>query len=210
MQNNAMGTIALLERARKVGYKGKIIFASSAEVYGTAVREMMDEDHPLDPLSPYAVAKLAAEQMCKLYTELYGMNVQVIRNFNTFGEYQNGGMYGGVIAKFKKQAQSGEPITVYGSGEQMRDYMHISQAVSGYILALTTKLPTIINFGSGKPIKIIDIANHIANRFAGHVTHTAPRAGEVMRLQADISRAKRYGYEVETDFWKHLDAYLES
>jgi len=210
MQNNAMGTIALLERARKVGYKGKIIFASSAEVYGTAVREMMDEDHPLDPLSPYAVAKLAAEQMCKLYTELYGMNVQVIRNFNTFGEYQNGGMYGGVIAKFKKQAQSGEPITVYGSGEQMRDYMHISQAVSGYILALNTKLPTIINFGSGKPIKIIDIANHIANRFAGHVTHTAPRAGEVMRLQADISRAKRYGYEVETDFWKHLDAYLES
>lgn len=210
MQNNAMGTIALLERARKVGYKGKIIFASSAEVYGTAVREMMDEDHPLDPLSPYAVAKLAAEQMCKLYTELYGMNVQVIRNFNTFGEYQNGGMYGGVIAKFKKQAQSGEPITVYGSGEQMRDYMHISQAVSGYILALTTKLPTIINFGSGKPIKIIDIANHIANRFAGHVVHTAPRAGEVMRLQADITRAMRYGYKVETDFWKHLDAYLES
>ena len=115
MQNNAMGTIALLEQARRNGYKGKIIFASSAEIYGTAVKEMMDEDHPIDPLSPYAVAKLAAEQMCKLYAQLHGLDITVIRNFNTFGEYQSGGMYGGVIAKFKSQAVKGEEITVYVS-----------------------------------------------------------------------------------------------
>lgn len=210
MQNNAVGTLALLKRAHDIGYEGKIIFASSAEVYGTAVRDVMDEDHPLDPLSPYAVAKLAAEQMCKLYAQIYGLNVTVIRNFNTFGEYQSGGVYGGVIAKFKAQAKNNEPITVYGSGEQMRDYMHISQAVSGYVLALTTKLPTIVNFGSGTPIKIIDIANFIGRAFNAKVTHVSPRPGEVMRLQADITRAKHYGYKVETDFWKHLDSYLKT
>lgn len=210
MLNNAMGTITLLEQARKNNYKGKIIFASSAEVYGTAQKQDMDEDHPLDPLSPYAVAKLAAEQMCKLYAQLHGLDVTVVRNFNTFGEWQSGGMYGGVIAKFKTQAKMGEDITVYGSGEQMRDYMHISQAVNGYVLALTTKLPNIINFGSGKPIKIIDIANHIAKKYDAKIVHTAPRPGEVMRLQADVSRALRYGYKVETDFWHHLDDYLKS
>jgi len=209
-RNNAMGTLDFLKRLHSCGYKGKFIFASSAEVYGSAQKPLMDEDHPLDPLSPYAVAKLAAEQMCKLYAQLFGLNITVIRNFNTFGEYQNGGVYGGVIAKFKNQALAKKPITVYGSGEQMRDYMHISQAVAGYVLALQQNLPTIVNFGSGTPIKIIDIANYIAKKFDGEVVHTTPRPGEVMRLEADITRAKHYGYKVETDFWKHLEGYLNS
>lgn len=209
-ENNAAKTIYLLDVIRNHNLKTKLIFASSAEVYGTAQMPAMDEDHPTDPISPYAVAKLAAEQMCKNYAQIYGMDITVIRNFNTFGEHQRGGQYGGVIAKFKKQAQEGGPITVYGSGEQMRDYMHISQAVNGYILALNTKLPTIINFGSGTPIKIIDIANHIAKKFGVEVIHTKPRPNEVMRLQADVSRAVRHGYKVETDFWNHLDSYLAS
>lgn len=208
--NNAQGTLTLLEACRAQGFKGKIIFASSAEVYGNAQRPIMDEDHPLDPLSPYAVSKLAAEQLCKNYAQLYGLDITVIRNFNTFGEGQNGGVYGGVIAKFRAQARAGQALTVYGSGEQARDYMHISQAVDGYVLALTAKLPTIINFGSGVPIKIIDIANHIAKKFGVPVEHAKSRPNEIMMLRADIARAQRYGYKVGTDFQKHLDAYLDA
>ena len=70
------------------------------------------------------------------------------------------------------------------------------------------KLPTIINFGSGKPIRIIDIANHIAGKFNVPIIHTKSRPNEIMRLQADITRAMGYGYKVETDFWKHLEDYL--
>lgn len=209
LKNNAEATTLLLQRIKEENPKCKFVYASSAEVYGSARMPKMDEDHPLDPLSPYAVSKLAAEQMCKNYAQLYGMDITVIRNFNTFGEYQRGGIYGGVIAKFANLAKEGKDLPVYGSGEQMRDYMYIKQAVAGYVLALENKLPTIVNFGSGTPIRIIDIANAIADKFGVKVYHGKPRPNEVMRLEADVSRAMQYGYKVETDFWKHLNQYLE-
>lgn len=206
---NARGTVQLLEALRRSHFVGKVVYASSAEVYGNAQFPYMTEDHPLDPLSPYAASKLSAEQFCKVYAQLYGLDVTVVRNFNTFGAYQRGGIYGGVIAKFKAQAKAGDPLTVYGSGEQRRDYMHISQAVDGYVFAIENKLPQIINFGSGKTHKIIDIANRISKRFQVPITHTKSRPNEIMRLQADIGRATRYGYKMQTDFWRHLDEYLE-
>lgn len=207
--NNSYKTLAFLETLKRYNKDCKFIYASSAEVYGSARTEKMTEDHLLDPLSPYAVSKLAAEQMCKNYAQLYSMDITVVRNFNTFGEYQRGGVYGGVIAKFAHLAKEGKDLPIYGSGEQMRDYMYIDQAISGYVLALETKLPTIVNFGSGKPIKIIDIANYIAKKFNVKVVHEKSRPNEIMRLEADISRAKQYGYRVETDFWANLESYLE-
>lgn len=210
LDNNSLKTTVFLEMLRKNKYKGKFIFASSAEVYGTARTPTMSEDHPLDPLSPYAVAKLAAERMCSNYADLYGLDVTIVRNFNTFGDFQGDGMYGGVIAKFKEQAKRGGPLTVYGSGEQMRDYMHISQAVDGYVLATEARMPRVVNFGSGKPIRIIDIANYIGKKFGVDVIHTKPRPNEVMRLEADITRANMYGYKMSTDFWSHLNEFLEN
>ena len=210
MHNNAIGTVYVMKKVFENNPQAKFIYASSAEVYGTARSEKMDENHITDPLSPYAVSKLSAEQMCKNFAQLYGYDITVIRNFNTFGEGQRGDFYGGVIAKFKRMAKEGKDLTVYGSGEQMRDYMHVSQAVDGYILAMNTKLPTIVNFGSGAPIRIIDIANHIAKVFNVGVVHTAPRPNEIVRLEADITRAMQYGYRMATDFWKNLDTYLQS
>lgn len=207
--NNTVDTFLFLEECRKKDFKGKIIYASSGEVYGTAQYQTIDENHPLCPSSPYAVSKLLADQLCQNYARLYGLDITIIRNFNTFGEYQRSGMYGGVIAKFKHQAKNGEAITVYGSGEQMRDYMYISQAVNGYILSMENKLPIIINLGTGKPIKIIDIANFIAKKFNTKIIHTEPRINEIMRLEADVSLALRHGYKIETDFWYHLDKYLD-
>lgn len=207
--NNFRGTSFLIEEVRKNQKNCKFIYASSAEVYGTAQEEAMSETHPLDPLSPYAVSKLATEQMLKVYSQLYGMDITVIRNFNTFGEYQRGDYYGGVISKFAHLAKEGKDLPVYGSGEQTRDYMHISQAVTGYILAMKNKLPTIVNFGSGVEIKIIDIANFIAKEFGVKVIHEPARPNEIVKLRADISRALSYGYIVETDFWINLKNYLD-
>lgn len=207
--NNAEGTAGLLELARNTHPHIKFIYASSAEVYGSARHMTIDEGHPLDPLSPYAVSKLAGEQWCKVYAQLYGMDITVIRNFNTFGEWQRGGMYGGVIAKFAQLAKRGQALPVYGSGEQTRDYMHVSQAVDGYVLAMNSSLPLIVNFGSGQEVKIIDIARHIGKRFQVGVKHEKSRPGELMRLQANVYRAKQYGYNVTTDFWGHLDKYLD-
>jgi len=208
MENNTLGTLNVLEYVKKHP-NVKLIFASSAEVYGSAQTDLISEEHLLNPASPYAVSKLSAEQLCKNYVQLYGLDVTIIRNFNTFGEYQSGGKYGAVIAKFKELALRGSQLEVYGSGEQIRDYMHISQAVEGYVLALNNKLPMIINFGSGNSVKIIDIAKYIANKFGVGISHTAPRPGEIMRLQADISCALKYGYKASTDFWNQLERYLE-
>lgn len=209
LENNTIGTQRLLEKVKRDCPTVRFIYASSAEVYGTATTPKMDENHPLDPLSPYAVSKLGAEQICKVYAQLYDMPITVIRNFNTFGEHQRGGIYGGVIAKFTKLAKAGENLPVYGSGEQMRDFMYINQAVAGYILTMEQKnMPLIINFGSGTPIKIIDIANFIANKFGVKAYHDKARPNEIMRLEADISRAMHYGYKVETNFWKNLEEYL--
>jgi len=210
LENNTLATQRLLEKVKRDCPTARFIYASSAEVYGTAATPKMDENHPLDPLSPYAVSKLGAEQICKVYAQIYEMPITVIRNFNTFGEHQRGGIYGGVIAKFTKLAKAGEDLPVYGSGEQMRDFMYISQAVAGYILTMEQKnMPLIINFGSGMPIKIIDIANFIANKFGVKVYHDKSRPNEIMRLEADISRAMHYGYKVETNFWENLENYLE-
>jgi len=207
--NNFDGTCRLIDEIRNYQKNCKFIYASSAEVYGTARANKIREDHTLDPLSPYAVSKLATEQMLKVYAQLYGMDITIIRNFNTFGEYQRGDFYGGVISKFANIALQGGDLPVYGSGEQMRDYMHISQAVEGYILAMEKKLPLIVNFGSGTPIRIIDIANFIAESFGVKIKHEKPRPNEIMRLEADIGRAKEYGYVVNTDFWVQLKEYLK-
>lgn len=209
IENNTVGTRIFLDKVKSECPSARFIFASSAEVYGTAAAPKMDESHPLDPLSPYAVSKLAAEQLCKVYAQIYGLPIIIVRNFNTFGEHQHGGIYGGVIAKFTKLAKAGKDLPVYGSGEQMRDFMYINQAVNGYVLAMEqSNMPLIINFGSGLPIKIIDIANFIAKKFGVGVYHDKSRPNEIMRLEADISRAMHYGYKVETSFWENLEKYL--
>ena len=206
-ENNVIETVRILEKLRQFP-KCKFIYASSAEVYGTAIETPMSEMHPLTPLSPYATSKLSAEEVCKLYADLHKCDITIIRNFNTFGPYQRGDYYGGVIAKFIAQAKAGVPLTVYGSGEQMRDYMHVSQAVTGYMLAIDKKLPLVINFGSGNSVKIIDIAKRIAEKLNARIEHLAPRPNEIKSLKADVSEAISFGYQIQTDFWNHLDELL--
>ncbi len=205
---NVQGTMNILEACRK--FKKKIVFASTSEVYGSSQVELMDENHPLDGQSPYAASKIAGDRMCKAYADTYGLDVVILRNFNTYGEWQKDDSYGSVIAKFTKAACLGEPLKIYGDGTQQRDYMHVKDAVGGYHLCAGLKgVGQTVNIGSGKTISINDLAELIIkiNKSKSPIVHVEPRAGEVRRLCANIEKARSLGFEPQTDFEKDLANY---
>jgi UDP-glucose 4-epimerase len=120
-QVNVEGTLNILESCREYGKR--LVFASSSEIYGSSRAEFMDENHPTNPQSPYAASKLIGDKICQVYRDVHGARISVIRNFNTFGEYQNDTSYGGVIAIFTRRALAGIPLEIFGDGNQQRDYM---------------------------------------------------------------------------------------
>lgn len=205
---NVLGTQNILELARRFGIK--VVFASSSEIYGSSKTEYMNESHPLDAQSPYAASKVAGDRLCYAYQRTFGLNVNIVRNFNTFGPYQADDSYGGVIAKFTKAALAGEPLEIYGNGRQERDYMWIDDAVQAYEMALDQLFYQPVNFGSGKTISIINLATMIVDlcKSKSDIKFIFPRKGEVQRLCADISRAKIIGFNPTTDFQKHLGEYI--
>ena len=206
---NIIGTNNILECARR--YKTTVVFASSSEIYGSSQMDYMAESHPLEPHSPYGAAKLAGDALCRVFYKTYGLDVVVVRNFNTFGEYQNNDSYGGVIAKFVKAALKDEDIVIYGSGVQERDYMHIKDALQGYEKAMMLPAGVVVNFGTGKTIRIIDLANKIVEMTGSKskIVHAEERKGEVQRLCANITYARSFGFEPQTDFWKDLKRYVK-
>jgi UDP-glucose 4-epimerase len=211
LQSNVWGTFNILEVCRK--YKKKLVFASSSEVYGTSQTEKMSETHPLDAQSPYAASKVAGDRLCKSYIDTYGMDIAILRNFNTFGPYQNDGgegkSYGAVIGIFTRAALTGNPITIYGDGEQRRDYMYITDALKGYDIC--SKYCGVLNVGSGLTVSINELAQKIKEitKSNSEIIHVRARPGEVQRLCADITKAKSLGFEPETNFDKHLVEYIE-
>ena len=205
---NVGGTTNILEACRK--YKKKIVFASTSEVYGSGKSEKMNEDHPLDAQSVYGASKVAGDRLCKAYRDTYGLDVTILRNFNTFGPYQNMESYGGVIAKFTYAALQNKNLTIYGTGEQKRDYMWISDALEGYQMCFENDID-VINVGSGKTISINEIAEMIIKitESKGKIIHGPARPGEVQMLCADITKAKKYGFNPSTNFEKHLASYIQ-
>jgi len=207
---NVSGTLNILEAVRK--YDKRLIFASSSEVYGSSQSETMDELHPLDGQSPYAASKTAGDRLCKAYFDTYGTKVTILRNFNTFGEYQNDTSYGGVIAIFTRKALAGEDIVVFGTGKQSRDYMYIEDALLGYELCMNTQelIGESVNVGTGETITINELADIIKKitKSKSKIVHVAKRPGEVMRLCADITKARDYGFEPQTDCEKDIKKYV--
>jgi len=213
---NLDGTIGVLEVARRLDKP--VVFASSSEIYGTAQERAMNERHQLDGQSPYAASKIAADRACKAWQDAYGMDIRVLRCFNTFGPWQADDGYGGVIAKFTKQALAGKPMTIYGSGEQRRDYLWVEDTVDAYVLALSTRQwPGPTNFGTGTTVSIIELAQNvaIATGFANFgkgpkswYEHVSPRTGEVDCLRCDASKAREMGWQPKMTFQQGLKEYV--
>lgn len=206
---NVTGTLHILEAVRK--FNKRMVFASSSEVYGTSQVDFMDEKHQLDAQSPYAASKAAADRLCFSYWKTYGTKVAILRNFNTFGPYQNDDSYGGVIAIFTKAALKHKPMNIFGTGEQKRDYMYIADALKGYELCVEKELwGKPVNIGSGITITVNEIANLIKEitGSSSEINHVAPRPGEVERLCADIGYAKTRGFYPTTNFKENLKKYI--
>lgn len=208
---NVLGTLNVLEACRK--YKKKLVFASSSEVYGTGQTEYMAETHALDAQSPYAASKVAGDRLCKSYIDTYGCDICILRNFNTFGPFQNDGnegkSYGAVIGIFTRAALRSEPIQVFGSGSQERDYIYITDALKGYEIAST--YTGVLNIGTGRTVSINELAEKIKTLCGSksEIVHVMDRPGEVMRLCADISKAKTLGFIPSTNFDTDLRTYIE-
>jgi dTDP-glucose 4,6-dehydratase len=189
------------------------IVASSSEIYGSSLTEFMSESHPLMPQSPYGASKVEADRLAYSYYQTYGMDVTIVRNFNTFGKYQRDDSYGGVIAKFTKAALAGEPLVIFGDGKQERDYMSAEAAISAYEFCINNDLRgKAINFGSGIATQIYDIATEIREytQSKSPIDLIAGRKGEVQRLCANIAYANILGWQGSkslfiNDLHKYID-----
>jgi UDP-glucose 4-epimerase len=192
-ETNALGTFNLLEAAIESNVE-KIIYASSAAVYGNPLYIPIDEKHPLNPISPYGASKLAGEKVGFAFKETYGIPFVSIRIFNTWGPRQP--RY--VIYDFiKKLRQNPKRLDVLGDGSQIRDYCYISDMIDAFIL-VAEKGNGIYNAAGGEPISIREVAELIASKFSpnAEIVYGGKRwKGDIDTLVADISRLRNLGFE---------------
>lgn len=200
-RTNAAATVALLENAR--AEDARVVFASSAAVYGHPESVPIAEGDPQRPTSPYGVSKLTADQYVRLYADLYDLPTVSLRYFNAYGPGQPGGDYSGVISTFLEQAGNDEPITVEGDGRQTRDFVHVSDLVRANLrAATTTHVGEAYNVGTGNAITIERLARLVreATGADSPIEFVDPRQGDIRHSRADTSAAReRLGFEASVD-----------
>jgi UDP-N-acetylglucosamine/UDP-N-acetyl-alpha-D-glucosaminouronate 4-epimerase len=211
---NVGGTLNVLLTARDEGVR-RLVFASSSSIYGDAPGFPRREGATPMPLAPYAVSKLAAEQYCRVFTTVYGLETISLRYFNVFGRHQDpASQYSAVIPRFITAMREGRSPTIYGTGRQSRDFTHIDNVVAANLLAMgaTGASGRVFNIGCGTPHSLNDTVQ-ILNRLLGtdiEATHAAPRPGDVERSSADISLAAEIlGYAPAVDLEQGLRLALD-
>jgi UDP-glucose 4-epimerase len=191
-QINVVGTINVLEAARREGLR-RIVFSSSAGIFGELMTLPIAEDHPQEPDSPYGASKLAAEKLCLVYNKLYGMRNVCLRYFNVYGVNQRYDAYGNVIPIFADRILRGVPLTIFGDGEQTRDFVNALDVAAANIAAATAGAEAMgaFNIGSSTRVTINDLAStmqRLAHREVG-VEYAPPRKGDVRDSLAAIGAA---------------------
>jgi UDP-glucose 4-epimerase len=192
---NTHGTLQLLVAAHEAKVR-RVVYASSSSVYGDSPLLPKVEDQTPAPISPYAVAKLAAELYCRMYTHLYGLETVSLRYFNVFGPKQSPeSKYAAVVPLFIRAALSNEPLIVHGDGEQSRDFTYIDNVVQANLLACTTPGVggEVFNIACNSRHSVIEIALTVQTLLGRKLTieHTPARAGDVRHTQASIEKATR-------------------
>ena len=195
---NVIGTVNVLEACRLAGVR-KIVVSSSAGIFGELYELPISEDHPVEPDSPYGASKLAAEKLCLAYAKLYDIEAVALRYFNVYGPNQRFDAYGNVIPIFVFKMLRGEPITIFGDGDQTRDFISITDVVQANIKAAESRgVSGAFNIASGSRITINELVRQLQELVPGahEVTHGPERPGDVRDSLADISAAKRVlGFE---------------
>ncbi len=199
---NMNGTIHVLVAARDAGVK-RVVYSASSSVYGIQPQLPQRIDMAPNPLSPYAIQKYVGELYCRQFAELYGLETVSLRYFNVYGPRMNDvGAYVPVFTFFLRQVRAGKPLTIFGDGEQSRDFTHVSDVVSVNIAAMESSKVghgEVLNAGIGGNTTI----NEVAKMFGHPTTHLDPRPGDVPRSQADISKT------IELLDWKPTVAFRD-
>jgi UDP-glucose 4-epimerase len=209
---NVKGTLNVLLAARDSGVK-KVVFTSSASVYGDTEEVPTTENALPDPLSPYAVTKLAGEHYCNVFSDLYGLETTSLRPFNVYGPRQDpNSQYAGVIPLFIRSLLEGEAPMIDGDGEQTRDFVYIKDVVRAFIQAKDHRAKGAYNIAGGKGISVNELFREVSSIIGVDVEplHGEPRPGDVRHSTADITRAKKFlEYEPEYDLRRGLEETIE-
>jgi len=201
LRNNVIATQKLLETAKAWPEK-RFVYASSSSIYGQAKTFPTPESVPPRPLSPYAVSKLAAENLCRLYHSNFGVDTVILRYFSVYGARQRPDM---AFSKFCNAAIEGRPVTIFGDGRQTRDFTFVADAVLGTRRAALAQSVggEVFNLGGGSQISL-NRALELIGQFAGRpltITYASPALGDVRDTGADTRRAQaRLGYEPQAEF----------
>ena len=206
---NLGGTMNVLDAVRQTG--ARMIYASSCEVYGFSDGSLLDEDAELRPHSPYAASKAGADRMCFAYHKSYGVDVTIVRPCNVYGERQKSGQGGAVIPIFASLAAKGESLRLFGSGDQRREYIHVTDLVEAYDLIAQRKdlAGVAVNVGTGETPAIKEIAGFIADKTGVSVVNEPARPGEVAGFSLNSARIEGLGFAPKVEFWDGLSSYLQ-
>jgi UDP-glucose 4-epimerase len=208
---NVMGTLEILEAARRHGVS-KVVYSSSAGIFGELKTLPIREDHPVEPDSPYGATKLCAEKQCLAYHKLYGLEAVCLRYFNVYGVNQRYDAYGNVIPIFAHRLFAGEPLVIFGDGEQTRDLVNVRDvAEANYGAGTTPGVAGAFNIASGARVTINALAELIcrAGGAKGRIEHGQPRPGDVRHSLADIGAARAaFGYAPTVDLETGLAEYM--
>lgn len=203
---NVTGTIALLESCRRAGVQ-RIVYSSSAAVYGIPEYLPVDEIHPVQPRSPYGLSKLTGERYCLLYAQIHGLSAIALRYFNVYGPNQaiDGG-YAAVIPRFLDRVARDLPLAVDGDGSQTRDFIHVSDVVRANLLAGVSRYEGVLNVGSGEATSVAELARLIGGP-AYPITWGPPRVGDIPHSVAATDAAREaLGFRARTSLASGLAA----
>ena len=213
---NVEGTLNVVVAARDAGVK-RLVYASSSSVYGDSPKLPKQEIMPPRPRSPYAVSKFSGELYCQVFHRVYGLETVCLRYFNVFGPRQDpNSQYSGVVAKFITSLLEAKALTIFGDGEQTRDFSYVENVVEANLLAARVNgvAGEVFNIACGNRLSV----NELARLLAGIVgadpqlepRYAAPRPGDVLHSQADISKARDFlGYEAEVHIREGLERTVE-
>lgn len=212
-RRNVLGSLAVFEAARRTGVSKVINISSGGAMYGEPQRLPCDEEHPVLPESPYGMSKFAAERYLDLYHRLYGLNFTTLRYGNVYGPRQDPHGEAGVVAIFTERMLQGRPCTIFGTGEQERDFVYVGDVVKANLLALERGDGQAINIATGQPTTVNQVFEALKNAadYGLDPEYAPAKPGEVFRIYLSIERAaEQLGWQPEVSFVEGVELTVRS